>query len=253
MRPLARSKPEYRLVCTFRLDRLRFTSCGCPATDWVRLADFRAERRHWFLRKKGGELPYRQVHRAKNPVTGTTVVQEYDETWPWLDPLRVTVIPDDCSGVQRDELESIVRAFGDHHLHTVECAFDFRFGSGVDYEFVRRFGRFGKLRLHDDSVPKGSQRLVYGRRQGSRVVRCYPKAAVGAYRVEIELHKEWLRVKRVTAVDDIAELADMLHPGLIRFVGEGVQINSSRVNDALKNALATWRRRWTSRRRSVWH
>ena len=62
---------------------------------------------------------------------------------------------------------------------------DFPEDSGVDEEFVLRFGKFGNARRRKDRGGPGT--LRYGSRTSPKMVRCYLKKSLDSYRVELEL------------------------------------------------------------------
>jgi hypothetical protein len=132
-----------------------------------------------------------------------------------LAPAKLTIIPDDCSGICRRELETIARAFKNIRLLTVEMAFDFSDSSGIDRAFVLRHGLFGKSQLVEG---RHFDDLRHGTRHSATMVREYNKREIGCYRVEIELHSAWLRRFEIETPADLARLPNLLCFKRIKFV-----------------------------------
>jgi hypothetical protein len=105
-----------------------------------------------------------------------------------------------------------------------ELAFDFDPSSGVDDAFVLQHALFGKSRFRSDRGGPGQ--LRYGSRFSGKLVRCYRKDAVNAFRVEIELHSSLLprrqRDNRLEIIDsrwpEIADAAFSIVPAHLKFV-----------------------------------
>jgi hypothetical protein len=72
----------------------------------------------------------------------------------------------------------------------VELALDFKPESGVNRTFVKKHGLFGKSRRRLDRGGPGQ--LRYGSRKSGKLIRCYWKEQVKAFRVELELHSRLL-------------------------------------------------------------
>lgn len=60
--------------------------------------------------------------------------------------------------------------------------------------------------------------LYYGSRKSDKLVRCYKKREVRAYRVELELHSGLLRRHRILGLDDLVRLPEVLCPKHFQFV-----------------------------------
>jgi len=60
--------------------------------------------------------------------------------------------------------------------------------------------------------------LYYGSRKSDKLVRCYDKREVGAYRVELELHSGLLRRHSIVGLDDLARLPELICPKHLQFV-----------------------------------
>lgn len=60
--------------------------------------------------------------------------------------------------------------------------------------------------------------FYYGSRKSEKLVRCYEKSEVGAYRVELELHSGLLRRQDIVGLDDLVRLPEVLCPKHLQFV-----------------------------------
>jgi hypothetical protein len=177
--------------CTVRLDRLRFVlprdgfqSVGKPPAvpGFKVVADTR-------VRSRGKIATYRRVRRLENLATGTKIHIQYDRAHGYLKPMRVTVIGPDSTGLLWPELKVIGDAFSNFLIRMLEIAFDFSPESEVDREFVLKHARFGKSRR--EKLKQYPGYLRYGTRKSPKMARCYWKAPVNAYRVELEFHSTW--------------------------------------------------------------
>ncbi len=176
-------------MCHVQLDRIQFVSKFAwkpPAIPgFVTVKDT-------FVRPQTDGPTYRRVRRLRNPTTGTQLFIQYIRTRRFLQPLKVTAVANDRTGIGWVELRRVVTAFAeDHHLTLIEVAFDFSLASGVTQDFVRRYGVFGKSR--PEQQPRFPNIVRYGTRRSQRLVRSYFKQSVSALRVELEIHSRWLR------------------------------------------------------------
>jgi hypothetical protein len=184
--------PKLKNDCVVRLDRLRFvlprdgfSSVGKPPA----VPGFRIVADTFVRTPKGKRPMYRRVRRMENPLTGTKIQIQYSRAHGFLKDLRVTVIGHDSTGIQWPELEKVGDAFGDFLVRMVEIAFDFSRESGVDLDFVRRHGKFGKSRSIPMKMYPGY--LRFGTRKSPKMIRCYWKEEVKAFRVELEFHSSF--------------------------------------------------------------
>jgi len=186
--------PKAQPKCIVRLDRIRFS---CPR-DGFRGKGFRKPPTvpgfttvsDTLVRGTKGKKPnYRRVRRLKSSATGSEIQIQYQRTHGYLKPMRVTVIGPDSTGLLWPELKIIGDTFSDFQISMVEIAFDFGPEAGVDKAFVARHGRFGKSHRVPRRQYPGT--LRYGTRHSAKMVRCYQKEEVNAFRVELELHSRW--------------------------------------------------------------
>jgi hypothetical protein len=143
-----------------------------------------------FVRRRGKIQTYRRVRTLVNSKTGTRIYVQYKRAHGFLKPVRATMVGHDPTGLLWPDLKNTGDAYGDLLIRVVELAFDFAPDSGVDKDYVRKHALFGKSQPVDTG--KYPDRLRYGARQSDKLVRCYWKKEVNAFRVELELHSQWL-------------------------------------------------------------
>jgi hypothetical protein len=178
-------------ACVVKLDRLVFVSprIGRQAIRTLPSIPGFKITRDTIVRKRAKIATYRRVRAMENSATGTKLYVQYSRAHGWLKPIRVTVVGNDATGILWPDLKNIGDAFGDILIRTIELAFDFEPASGVDREFVLKHALFGKSRpTRNEKYP---ELLRYGTRHSSKMVRCYQKPEVNAFRVELELHRDW--------------------------------------------------------------
>jgi hypothetical protein len=169
-----------------------------------------------FVRPQTAIRTYPRVRHLQNLQTGTSANLQYWAVAPWLEPVKSTIVAEDTKGgLQRAELEGICKQFRWTRLLTIELAFDFAKTSAVDQAFVSAHGIFGR------SQPVGRRffkDLRYGTRHSAVMVRGYRKPELDCYRVEVELHSEYLRTFGITRLDDLSKLPRLLCFSRINFV-----------------------------------
>jgi hypothetical protein len=171
-----------------------------------------------FRPKPQGRIPtYSRVKKLRSETTSCTVAVQYKPRQPWLRPCAVTAIGDDKVGITPEETEKIVAQFCNCRPSLVELALDFDRDSGVDEPYVRKFARFGKSRRRSDRGGPEQQR--FGSRGSTKMVRCYPKRQLDAYRVELELHSGLLRKLGINKCADLYKVASKVCPSHVDFVG----------------------------------
>jgi hypothetical protein len=79
-------------------------------------------------------------------------------------------------------------------LLLVELALDFPPKSGINQTFVKQHAVFGKSHRRIDRG--GIGQLRFGSRKSGKLIRCYQKDEVNAYRIELELHSRLLNKGR---------------------------------------------------------
>jgi hypothetical protein len=220
---------------TLKLDRLRFSASVFPRVQIRSLPGFRCERDHRLR-----ESPYGRVLVLASESSGTKISCRYGRRVPWVAPCELTLIGNDDTGLKPRNVFSVLEVLPDSRLLMIELAFDFDPG-WVSTPFVWQYGRFGKSRLHNWS----GNAIWFGSRRSTKFVRAYRKSAINAYRVELEVHRTWLRKHNVWTVFDFFRLPGLICPKHIHFCAlnwRGVGIQIQRKSSAPKLALrhASW-------------
>ena len=200
---------------TVRLDRLRVVSWA-PRGGWrlPRLRGFDIVKDH---RLSPLNSPtYERIRRLKSRASDTKVHWHYKRRVGWVKPWRITIIADDQKGITAKEVASILGRCRHYRFVLAELAIDFSDGSPVDRDFVKKHGIFGKSRRRTDRGGKGQ--LRYGARKSAKLVRCYRKKQIQAYRVEVEVHSQLLKKHHIEKRDDVPDVALIVHPKHFRFV-----------------------------------
>jgi hypothetical protein len=172
-------------------------------------------RQNMFIKPQTAQRTYGRVCMLEQAQTGTQLFAQYRPSMPSLPPVKITVVPDDHKGLDRKELCAVAQAFERVRLHLVEVSLDFTPASGVDRSFVLRHGRFGKCRC---ATHRLFSDLRFGGRHSAKLIRGYSKPEINAYRVELELHSDYLRGHGLVDVRDLPKLAELIIPDCISFV-----------------------------------
>ncbi len=188
---------------------------GWPSGDNIPPMSGFTVRRNMCVKPQTPLRTYRRVCILEHPQTRTQLFVQYRPTMPWLAPSKITVVANDRIGLDRKELCAIARAFEHVRLHLVEVSLDFTPASGVDRSFVLRHGRFGKSRRVTN---RPFSDLRFGGRHSAKLIRCYSKPEINAYRVEVELHSNYLRGHGLVNIWDLPRLAEVITPACISFV-----------------------------------
>jgi hypothetical protein len=168
-----------------------------------------------FRPRHQGTASYARVRRFRSSENASEIRVQYKPLRPWCRSLRVTSIADDNTGITRTELDAVLKECLNHRSSTIELAFDFPDGSGIDHSFVRQHARFGKSRRRHDRGGEGQ--LRYGDRRSPKMVRSYWKRNLKCYRIELELHSALLRRIGVTEISQFGRLYSVV-PSHFSFV-----------------------------------
>jgi hypothetical protein len=209
--------------CVVRLDRLRISSWCKRGIPVPKIKGFRTVR-DIRLRQRGKPLVYGRLQEMRAESSTTTAYWQYERLKGWASHWRVTLVADDQTGITAEEAWVFYIHFRFPKLLLFELAFDFDVGSGIDEDFVRQHVLFGKSRFRPDRGGPGQ--LRYGSRSAGKLIRCYEKEAVNAYRVEVELHSSLLprprRDNRLEVIDtrwpEIAAAGFSIVPDHLEFV-----------------------------------
>jgi hypothetical protein len=158
--------------------------------------------------------------REYHSLTGDTKLYwQYGRQKGWLKPWKITIVPDDERGLTIELLQQVLGYCRFWRFLTIELAFDFSPSKAMNHRFIQRHALFGKSRRRQGG--KSVHVLYYGGRKCGKLVRCYRKKAVAAYRVELELHSGLLRRHSISTLDDFIYLPDIVLSKHLRFVNFG--------------------------------
>ncbi len=157
-----------------------------------------------FVRSQTTIRTWERLRRLVSNSSGAQVSWRYRPQVPWLPPWKITVIAGHGMGISNQDLEPILANCKAYRFLLVEIAFDFKLGAKVDRDFVRQHALFGRSRRRIDRGGPGQ--LRYGSRKSAKLVRCYFKPEVSAYRVELELHSQFLKAHSISKFEDLAVL-----------------------------------------------
>jgi hypothetical protein len=177
------------IICVARLDRLRISSWCKRGTFVPKVRGFSVVR-DIRLRWHGKPLVYGRLRVLKSNDSATTASWQWDRLKGWAQRWRVTLVADDQQGIAALEAWNFFKHFCFPKLLLFELALDFPPDTGVDADFIRQHALFGKSRFRADRGGPGQ--LRYGSRFSGKLVRCYQKESVNAYRVEVEMHSSLL-------------------------------------------------------------
>jgi hypothetical protein len=181
---------ETEIKCVARADRLRWDSWSKRGALVPKVKGFKTVR-DIRLRWRSGKPPiYARVRELLSKHSATKAFWQYARRKAWVKQWRVTLTADDKTGITARDAWSFFKHFRFVGFLLFELALDFAPESGVDEDFVRQHAKFGKSRFRTDRGGPGQ--LRFGSRFSGKLVRCYEKESVNAYRVEIELHSPLL-------------------------------------------------------------
>ncbi len=172
--------------CDVKLDRLGLTSWAKPRRKGPPPVKGFSVVRDTRVRQRGKVATYGRVRELHSLTSDTRVFWQYQPQRGWLPAWRIVWVGDGQAGIQPIEALRILKRCRFFRFILVEMALDFSPEAGVDRQFVKAHGRFGKSRRRTDRG--GPEQLRYGARKSGKLVRCYWKEEVKAFRVELELH-----------------------------------------------------------------
>jgi hypothetical protein len=173
-----------------RLDRLRVVSWAeADGRKLPLIPGFTTVKDHR-LRPQGETPIYERVRTLRSLTSETEVSWQYQRNRGWVKPWRITWVADDRTGIRPIDVLRILKRCNFFRFLLVELAFDFDPALGINRTFVKRHGHFGKSRRRTDLGGPGQ--LRYGARKSGKLIRCYWKQQVNAFRVELELHSRLL-------------------------------------------------------------
>jgi hypothetical protein len=210
--PKRKLKIKKQLVVA-RLDRIAVSGTAYSGSCVKRIRGFRVVS-DFRPRAQGKLRTYDRLMKFESLRNRATIAEQYKPKRRWLSDCRFLMTADDKTGIMPDELNALLEPTLSHRISMVELALDFSTSLGVDETFVRRHGLFGKSRRRKMEY---AGLLRFGSRASTKLVRCYFKTVVAAYRVEIQANSGLLRRYKIKSADELPRLAPLLHPAHIRF------------------------------------
>jgi hypothetical protein len=201
--------------CVAKIDRIGIVADTGRKRGLPDIDDFRVVR-DTRVRQQTTARTYLRCRHLVNDKSGAKAFWQYDPQHAWLPTWKVRLIGDDRDGLMLPDILRVLSYCGDYRLMLVEIAFDFGLATGVDARFIRRHALFGKS--HPRSDRGGGDQLRYGGRYSDVLVRAYAKAAVRAFRVEIELHSRPLRINQIRKLEDVSNCARVIVPNHFKMV-----------------------------------
>jgi hypothetical protein len=200
---------------TIRLDRVGIVSWAPPGAKPPPIKGFKVEYDRFIRSKPGRPAMYERARSMRGVDSDARIAWQYRRNRSWVKPWRITMNGDDQTGILPGQLSRVMRRCRHFRFVLLELAIDFPPALGVDRRFVKRRALFGKSRR--DFQKGGKGQLRYGTRHSPKLVRCYWKEQVNAYRVEIELHSQLLGRFGVNKTQDPTEIDFGIVPKHFRF------------------------------------
>jgi hypothetical protein len=202
-------------ICSVEVDRFIAAASRGAETHPPKFPGYRLVR-DCLLRPQTSIRTYTRVREFINPHNQIRIFLQYQPALPKLAPFKIAITRDDKRRLLSRQVCQIVHAFRSYRLLLVEVAFDFPPESGVNADFVQRYGLFGKSKPRNSHLFADS--LRYGGRRCDKLVRCYRKKDLQCFRIELEMHSPQLRRYGLTRFEDLQRLPPLLCPKHIRFV-----------------------------------
>jgi hypothetical protein len=192
--------------CIAKIDRLVLGCAEVYIGALLELESYRRTGSHWIRRKNPTDfLPYGRVTYFESTENRGKVHVYSEAKSPKLPKHRIVFIPDDELGVQPEDVLAVLECVEGYSIALVELALDFPSRIGVDSEFVRRRGLFGRSKPYSVGLRPGWD--AWGSRQGAKFVRSYFKEGVAAHRVELQLQPSFLRKYGIKTISHLPRLA----------------------------------------------
>ena len=199
------------LTCVCKIDRLVLTTRDLNLKPILGAGGYHAK-------TLGPKRLWKQNYSLAWRLTGSNSIREVviasEPTAPWFAPYRVTIIPKDSTGIQPEDLRPIWEVLVEPKITLLEIAWDFPADCLVDLAYVQQFGLFGKTRFVPSSGNPFHQKCGS---TGSKLVRAYVKWELFCFRIELELHTQFLRRHGINQPSDFWKLAYVLAPDHVKF------------------------------------
>jgi hypothetical protein len=200
--------------CTMLLHRVVLSVAFTPRNVFLE---------EWLQRIPGVRLGkptalWNQTYSFTRKISGLSFLSggwvEYAPTNGWTAQFRITLVPK--SGFSRGDLETILSRLPNFKLLKLEVALDFPLKSEVDGAYVGMTAIFGKSQA--GSVGSNPMYSSWGTRVGRKFIRSYARPETNVYRVELELHSQFLRAHKITGSYDFPQLVELLVKRHIAFL-----------------------------------
>jgi hypothetical protein len=126
-----------------RLDRVQILSWARPGRTPPKLEGFKLVR-DWFVRCQTTTATYARVRQYQSLTNDMKVFWQYQRQKSWLKPWKISIVADDESGLSYEEIQTVLKHCRFFRFLTVEVAVDFHPSVGINKNFVRQHGTFGK-------------------------------------------------------------------------------------------------------------
>ena len=138
-----------RLKPTIRLDRVQLVSWAPRGKKPPQLDDFKTTRDS-FVRRQTTTGTYARCRQYKGLASEAKIYWQYERLKGWLKPWKITIVADDKSGLSYEQIHHVLKYCRYYRFLIVEIAIDFQPSAGIDKNFVRRHGVFGKSRRYEN-------------------------------------------------------------------------------------------------------
>ncbi len=226
-----------------RLDRIQLLAW--PGREPPKMHGFVLKWDHW-VRRQTTVCTYARSRCSQSLTNDAKVFWQYQPLKGWLKPWKISIVSDDLRGLSRHEIERVLKHCQFYRLLLVEVAIDFCPSTGVNRQFIRSHAVFGKSHR---CARRKKHELYYGSRKSDKLVRCYEKLEVGAYRVELELHSGLLGRHSISVPDDLVRLPELVpkHFQLVDLDWNQLRrYLAKKIGDRSDGVIAAARRRTTS-------
>lgn len=207
MNQVLHKKPSADLDVTVKIDAVKVTGTDFLKECFKRLLGYRRVY-DCLISGSSKDKVYERACQFINDENGQKLCIAYQPVNKWMPPVVVTIAPPDRTGMRRAELERILGVLPEFRLLKVEVAHDFCSSSVVDADFARRHLLVGKSWRSEDSVH--GDMLYFGTRRSPVFCRCYWKTEIDSFRIELEVHSEWLQKNGIATPDDFAKFPDLV-------------------------------------------
>jgi hypothetical protein len=201
-RNLRRAGNYAPLRCTVKLDRIIITGREVPLRELGKIPGYRAKpaRRLW-------KKLYREVTRIYGTGSIRKIFAESGPNVGWLPKFRITIIPQDTTGLLLEDLRLILELIAEFKLVLFEVAFDFPLESVMDTAFVREHMLCGKTWMR---VGGTALHQRWGSARSAKIARSYVKTETSSFRIEFQLNARFLRKHGINHTSDFSRLATIL-------------------------------------------